>query len=464
MGRPRKYKTDAEYLEANRAAARARYHRLKGRSVLVGGDGADAEGGRLGVAPDAAELDRLGEEMEAAGEAGIEAGSTAAFGRWLKRRAERELWFLGRWLLGLDHLGLGSLHREVVCPFLTDYQNTRFKLLMLPMGHLKTSCASRALPIHVMIQPKEANIYRSGLAGRDLRVLLANENEMKSSENLSWIRTHLEENRWLRWLWPEVLWEDAKRESPRWTDTRLQVRREAIWSESSITAVGIKTGFIGRYFDVIIGDDIAALEAAMNPALMQRADRWRRSAPTRLADKRQGVFLGVMTHWDQHDVCVEWKKDPRVELLLRGAIETDGDGVERSLWPEKFPLSLLEEMRAAMDPTDWQLWYMNNPVSRTAQAFRWNDLREFKTDGQFLMFEDNALDEQIEMRMQRVARNFGFVLGADRTIRARVRSAPPNGMNREYYDYMHDKYGPELENAGAPLVRPLSATRDDYSH
>src|ERR1035441_1254459 len=146
-----------------------------------------------------------------------EAGETPPVGAeelklWMKRNAERELWWFSRWILDNSWLSQGTFHRTQVCPYLTDFTSGRFKLLQIPMGCLKTTVASRSLPLHALIQPTGHNIYFANKLGRNVRVLLGNENEKKSMDNLQVSKTHLEQNPKLRWLWPEVCWPDGKAE------------------------------------------------------------------------------------------------------------------------------------------------------------------------------------------------------------------------------------------------------------
>lgn len=392
-------------------------------------------------------IEALANEMEAAGEH-PSPGSEDNFKEWLQKHSERELWFFARWILGNDHLGLGTFHRTRVCPYLTDFSSGRFKLLMLPMGHLKTTVASRSLPLHAMIQPKAANIYVPGVLGSNMRVLLANESEAKSKENLSVSQRHAQENDWLPWLWPNAFWDDPEKQSPRWTDTQLEFKRHGVvWAEASIKAIGIKSAYIGGYYDIEVLDDIAALEASQNPPLMERAGKFRRASMTRFHDKRRGIHIGVGTHWGSNDVYVDWKKDGRVTTMIHSVVEWDEQlKQEVPLWPEKFPLDIIDNMRKSMDPIEWALWYMNKPVPSGYTALNWQDLREyhFSADGKEIYFEDSKMDERITQRYQSISRNLGFVLGSAKydPMNARPRSgAHISGMDDNYLDHMRLKYG-----------------------
>lgn len=389
-------------------------------------------------------IEELAEEMKAGGEKVPGGGTEDEFKEWMRVSAERELWFFSRWVLGNDHLSLGTFHRREVCPFLTDFSSSRYKLLLIPMGCLKTTVASRSMPLHAMVQPAGRNIYIPGMVGSDMRVLLANENSQKSKENLDVLARHAEENPWLYWLWPSVFWA-YKKEAKRWTDEGFEVKRRAVWAEPSVKAIGMKTGFIGGYFEIIVGDDIAALQASMDPPLMDRAKKFRRASMTRLADKRKGIHVGVGTHWGADDVYVEWKKDPRVDTLVRSVVEFDEERkVEVPLWPEKYPLDVIETMRKGMDPVEFALWYLNKPVASGFTALSWSDLREYvlSPDGMELYFNDSELDQRIAMRYQTISRNLGFVLGSARydPMNARPRLKVPRNMDEDFVLHERLKY------------------------
>lgn len=368
------------------------------------------------------------------------------FQKWLRKRSERDLWFFSRYILGNEYLGAGTFHRNEVCPFLTDFGKNRFKLLMLPMGHLKTTVASRSLPLHILIQPARSNLYFPGKLGRDCCILLANENEEKSKENLSVLKQHLQENELIYWLWPEVVWDKVK-DAPLWTDSALTVPRIAVRAEASIRAVGIKTGFIGRYLDAIIGDDIAALEASQNPPLMERANKWRRAARTRFQSPL-GIFIGVGTHWSSNDVYTQWKEDPRVELMIRSILETGPDGEEFAIWPENPKYGgapwkeAIERLRTSTDPIEWALWFMNKPVPSGFTALNWNDLREYRVadDGATIYFEESEHDEALKLKAQHISARLGFRIGGFDPTVSRLRTGPPQSMSRDHYDYYHLKY------------------------
>lgn len=404
-------------------------------------------------------IEAFANEMEAAGEH-PSTGSEDNLKEWLQKHSERELWFFSRWILGNDFLGLGTFHRKIVCPYLTDFSTSRFKLLMLPMGHLKTTVVSRSLPLHAMIQPKAQNIYLPGKLGSNMRVLLANENKDKCKENLGVLATQAQENIWLPWLWPNVFWDDPSKESPRWTDTELEFKRSEIWAEASIKAIGMKSGFIGGYFDIILPDDIACLQASQDPPLMERARKFIRASMTRFYDKKRGIHIGVGTHWSPNDVYVDpWKKITKVETMIYSIVEWDDEKkIEVPLWPEKYPLDVIDDMRKGTDPIEWAHWFMNKPAPDGYTALNWSDLREYhmSEDGREIYFEDSKMDERIAQRYQTISRNLGFVLGSAKydPMNAKLRSGKSvKGMDDDFLQHMRVKYE-RCERCGVKLAGP----------
>ena len=384
------------------------------------------------------------DEIIASNEPGVPVG-LEEFETWVRGKAERELWFFSRWILDNTWLGEGRFHRDEACRFLTDYSKGRRKLLMLPMGHLKTTVASRSMPLHLMVQPQWTNIYEKGRLGRNYLILLANENEQKSRDNLRVTRENLESNWKIHWLWPQICWPNLKDASP-WTDSALTIPRSVISAEPTLRSVGANTGFIGSYYDVIIADDIATLAASDSPAVMEKVKRWREASKTRLRDKIMGIYIGVGTHWaSAEDVYTVWKKEKNVQVMLRAILEPDENGQMRPLWPEHYPMPVVEAMRADIDPVLWATGYMNQQSTGGYTTLRWDDVRQYKmmadaaTGKTLLEFADNPLDELIDFRQTRRRETLGFKLG-NPIDEMKLRREAPQGYDEAYVQHLKWKH------------------------
>ena len=137
-------------------------------------------------------------------------------GEWVKKfkkAAEQNLYVFSKGVMNRDYL-TKHFHLEVA-RFLQKSPPYR-KMLLLPRNHGKTSLVSHCLPIHILIQPADGNIYFPGLAGSECRILLAGEKEDRAKDNLRVISAAFTGNPLLRALWPERFWEKPKRDARKW--------------------------------------------------------------------------------------------------------------------------------------------------------------------------------------------------------------------------------------------------------
>ena len=281
--------------------------------------------------PVVAEIEAL--QVELAGDGYVVPAEAWLFRDWLREQAERDLFFFAKWIFYQEperRAKLGAIHREL-CRFVTDYSTTRRKLALMPMGHLKTSHCSQALPLHVLIQKPETNIYFPGVWGCDVRILLGNESEDKCRENLSVVKGHLETNIWIAWLWPHICWENPRTDSPRWTELQITVPRNLKLPEPTVTAVGALTGIVGRHYDLEILDDIAGTKAGNSWEVMAKVKKFKKTARSRLNSQTMSIEIGIGTHQSADDVYVTWQTDPSVDTMIRSieeeAIDAAGNKV-----------------------------------------------------------------------------------------------------------------------------------------
>ena len=409
--------------------------------------------GRITRAPVVEQLEELRGLLRADGYEGVPE-TDWDFRTWLRGEAERDLFFFAKWIFyqeGDRRAKLGAIHREV-CRFITDYSTTRRKLLMMPMGHLKTSFCSQALPLHILIQRPEDNIYFLGKWGCDQRILLGNESEEKCKENLSVVRQHLESNVWLAWLWPHVCWENPKTDSPHWQELKITVPRHVVLPEASVTAIGAQSAIIGRHYEVELLDDIAGAKAGNSWEVMAKVKRFKRITRSRLHSQGESIEIGLGTHQAADDVYVDWQRDLSVETMIR-AIEEDG----KPLWPENADYSLegIEKLRSETDPILWALWYMNRPVAAGFTAMDWLVLREFRWDTQpgwmsmTVQFDENEIDEHLRVRkvattaspLMRFAQGMPLERRKGRALTMKRLFGGREPPNVAFQEHMQDKYG-----------------------
>lgn len=91
------------------------------------------------------------------------------------------------------------------------------------------------------------------------------------------IKVELERNSALKELFPDVLYERAERDAPRWSeDSGLVVRRKSNPKEATVEAWGVVDGQpTAKHFDVLVDDDIVTLASVGSPDMIQKtSDAW----------------------------------------------------------------------------------------------------------------------------------------------------------------------------------------------
>jgi len=177
-------------------------------------------------------------------------------------------------------------------------------------------------------------------------------------------------------------------------------------------AAGIGTATTGRGAHILLIDDpIKDRETADSEIEREKHWRWYQStAYTRLendvadltgddelwaelqrdiatghAQPFEGAIVGIGTRWNDDDLFgrlleAQGKGGDQWEVLELPAILNEGKPDERALWPAKFPLERLEQIRGVIGSRDWSALYQQKPAPDEGlyfkrDWFRWYDER-----------------------------------------------------------------------------------------
>jgi predicted phage terminase large subunit-like protein len=153
-------------------------------------------------------------------------------------------------------------------------------------------------------------------------------------------------------------------------------RRFDLIPGGSYFAVGRGDAITGRGANLMVIDDpLKDREEAYSETIRRKLHDWFGSvAYTRLAPDA-GVVV-VSTRWHEDDV-VGWllreHGDEGWELLNLPAIAESDEGFRKAgeaLWPERFPLSRLEQIRQAVGGAAWAALYQQRPSAAEGAVFR----------------------------------------------------------------------------------------------
>lgn len=86
------------------------------------------------------------------------------------------------------------------------------------------------------------------------------------------VKGEFEGNDLLKTLYPDALWSNPKRESPKWSeDDGIVVRRKGNPKESTLEAWGLVDGQpTGKHFGLLIYDDVVTLESVSSPEMIAK--------------------------------------------------------------------------------------------------------------------------------------------------------------------------------------------------
>lgn len=141
------------------------------------------------------------------------------------------------------------------------------------------------------------------------------------------LKRELEQNEFLKELFPDVLYADPEKESPGWSeDGGIVVKRKGNPKEATVEAWGLIEGMpTGRHFDVLVMDDIVTKDNAASPEMREKTlDAW--SFALNLG-KRGGRrrMIGTRYHFG----------DAYGEIIKRGAAAPRIYAAERYEWRNK---------------------------------------------------------------------------------------------------------------------------------
>lgn len=309
-----------------------------------------------------------------------------------KRKAERSLFIFCKAVLKRNRL-TRSLHKPL-CDHLCRIPPYR-KLVLMPRDHFKTTVVSNGLPIHILVQPEDRNIYIPGMFGPDTRILIAGETVDRASKHLRWIETQFESNKLLRALWPNCVWENPRRQSKKWNEAELLLPRRlsAEVSDPTIQVNGVGGAITGAHVNVLIKDDLISVEARNSLAKMMESIDWHIASRALMDDPDKSLEFTIGTRWAVHDLYqyIE-ENDPSVEVRVWSIVENG-----KTILPEYFSLDTVARLQKEFGIL-FPLLYMNNATDPELVDFNASLVRHFTIVGDTIQFDEDGRDMLIRER------------------------------------------------------------------
>lgn len=139
----------------------------------------------------------------------------------------------------------------------------------------------------------------------------------------------------------------------------------------SYVAAGVGTAITGRGADILLIDDPLKDREEADSELQRNKiwDWYTSTAYTRLAPK--GSIVVIQTRWHEDDLSgrlleEQSKGGDRWKVLNLPAIREDGT----ALWPEFYPLDVLERYRSVLPARDWSALYQQRPTPEEGAYYK----------------------------------------------------------------------------------------------
>lgn len=275
--------------------------------------------------------------------------------RWF---CKNNLFYLSYHILGFKDLNV-ELHGDV-CNYLDDNINNNI-LLLMPRSHFKSTLLTVSQTIQQILRNQNIRVMISNAVLGLLQVFSLN------------IRLQFENNKYLKGLFPEICYNNPKKESVKWTEDEFYVKRTKDVREPTVTIISVGSMNVGYHFDIGVYDDIVNYDNTATPVQIDKLNVWH-SYTMSLLDPpmRLRKYAGTRYHFDDKydDLIKESKENNNIKVYIRKAIENN-----KVIFPERFSLDILNHLRETQGSYIFNCQYMNDPIDSSNAIFRESDIR-----------------------------------------------------------------------------------------
>ncbi len=154
----------------------------------------------------------------------------------------------------------------------------------------------------------------------------------------------------------------------------------------SYYAVGIGGGLTGRGFNVgIIDDPVKDDEEASSLTIREKVWEWYKTV-FRTRAQPDATIIVVMTRWHQDDLVGrllrQAQEDPTADQWQVLHFKAIDEG--KALWPERYPIEVLEKIRSSIGGRIFESLYQGNPTIAEGQIIKREWWQYFKEPPQFI--------------------------------------------------------------------------------
>lgn len=308
----------------------------------------------------------------------------------VRKRCKDDLHYLAKHVLGYDRV-TDHYHKRMAMDI--DTPNYKFKLLLHPRGHFKSTLGTETRSIQKLLRnPNE-------------RILITNAKLDNSRKFLRAIAGHFESTPRLRWAWRDwwvenyatAYHKEVMGDKLDWitrsTQDELVMLRPYQGREASITTGAVDSSLVSQHYSTIIGDDLVNREYVRTPEMVEKSILYFKDLLDLLDPSGSLELIG--TRWSHYDLY-SWiinefggTSSLRVpdnyvdEAVVEASEKTDEKEKDwmvsiqpcryengEPVFPEEFTDKVLTDLLRAKGPYEFGAQYDLNPTPSENQKFK----------------------------------------------------------------------------------------------
>jgi predicted phage terminase large subunit-like protein len=270
---------------------------------------------------------------------------------------ERRLWDLfvfAKRILGYDQIN--KLHLGWFKALL----ESQFLLLLAPRGHLKSTVVTTAYALWRLAQ------------NHDERILIVSETLGNARTLFDGVKAHVLTNERFRERYGA--WDMT---ASKWTEDSVTVPRTKFHKEPSLSVGGVLGNLVSLHNSLIILDDPVSDKNSYTPHQRAKLLNWFKSVILPALEP-DGQLAIVGTRWHAQDMYGHILEDAGFKnwnKIVQAAEWKDSAGKRQILFPERFSLEKLDELKGTMGTASYYCQMLNDVSGQEGSDFRLEWLR-----------------------------------------------------------------------------------------
>ncbi len=250
-----------------------------------------------------------------------------------------------------------ALHKKLAEKCL-EPRKKPIRLWLVPRGFYKTSLLTVGHTIQLLLDDPSHRIMIGS-------AVLANAKDMVSEVGDVFIRNDLFRN-----LYQEHCPENPKMPETTWTKAQIELpnRGDFTKMEKSVEAHGSDTSVVSRHYTYMKFDDLVAPGYYETPELRKNMMAYIKACLS-LRDVPDTPIDFIGTRWHDDDAYGTIEKWDDVETIKIPAVYVE-DNVRVSIFPEFYPISVLDNLKKNQGSYIYSALYMLDPVPEEDQLFK----------------------------------------------------------------------------------------------